>query len=134
MTLRITTPSTVAYEYSVIVLSVANKRLMLSVVLTYFNITNVRTNIKLTLFVIFPLSALSNFRCTCFKVSLHVRFCCAFHLKRPQTSIILPNEGKSPASFCHQVSISPTFYEQLFTPKSFRQKIKNPNCKHIKAV
>jgi hypothetical protein len=33
-----------------------------------------------------------------------------------------------------QVSISPTFYEQLLCQKSFRQKITNPNCKHIKAA
>ncbi len=31
------------------------------------------------------------------------------------------------------VSISPTFYEQL-GPKSFRQKITNPNCKHIEGA
>jgi len=32
------------------------------------------------------------------------------------------------------VSISPTFYEQFFAPKSFCQKITNPNFKHIKAA
>jgi hypothetical protein len=32
------------------------------------------------------------------------------------------------------VSISPTFYEQLLRQNSFRQKITNPNCKHIKGV
>jgi hypothetical protein len=37
----------------------------------------------------------------------------------------------------HQVnfrSISPTFHEQLMHPKSFRQKITNPNCRQIKAA
>jgi len=33
-----------------------------------------------------------------------------------------------------QVSISPTFYEQLLRKKSFCQKITNPNLKHIKAA
>jgi hypothetical protein len=29
------------------------------------------------------------------------------------------------------VLISPTFYAFAFVPKSFRQKITNPNCKHL---
>jgi hypothetical protein len=32
------------------------------------------------------------------------------------------------------VSISPTFYEQLLRQNPFAKKIKNPNCKHIKAA
>jgi len=33
-----------------------------------------------------------------------------------------------------QVSISPTFYEQLLCQNPFAKKITNPNCKHIKAA
>jgi hypothetical protein len=33
-----------------------------------------------------------------------------------------------------QVSISPTFYEQLLRQNPFAKKIANPNFKHLKAV
>jgi hypothetical protein len=33
-----------------------------------------------------------------------------------------------------QVSISPTFYEQLLRQNSFHRKITKPNCKHLIAV
>jgi hypothetical protein len=33
-----------------------------------------------------------------------------------------------------QVSISPTFYEQLLRQNPFAKKITNLNCKHIKAA
>jgi hypothetical protein len=33
------------------------------------------------------------------------------------------NEGKSAANFCHQVSISSTFYEQLLHQNPFAKKI-----------
>ena len=35
----------------------------------------------------------------------------------------LLNEGKSAASLGHQVSISPTFYEQLLRPNPFTKKL-----------
>jgi hypothetical protein len=44
------------------------------------------------------------------------------------------NEGKSGASFCHQLP-GVNFTNILlaaFAPKAFHQKITNPNCKHIK--
>jgi hypothetical protein len=41
---------------------------------------------------------------------------------------------KSAAHFCHQVSISPTFYDQLLRQNPCTKKMTNPNCKHIKAV
>jgi hypothetical protein len=34
-----------------------------------------------------------------------------------------PNEGKSAASFCHQVSISSTFYELLLRQNPFAKKL-----------
>jgi len=37
--------------------------------------------------------------------------------------LVLTNEGKSAVSFCHQVSISPTFYEQLLRQNPFAKKL-----------
>jgi hypothetical protein len=37
--------------------------------------------------------------------------------------LTLFNEGKSAVSFCHQVSISPTFYEQLLHQNPFAKKL-----------
>jgi hypothetical protein len=36
---------------------------------------------------------------------------------------IYVNEGISAASFCHQVTISPTFYEQLLRQNPFAKKL-----------
>jgi hypothetical protein len=44
------------------------------------------------------------------------------------------NVGKSAASLGHQVSISPTFYEQLLRQNHFAKKITNPNCKLCKEL
>jgi hypothetical protein len=37
--------------------------------------------------------------------------------------LVLTNEGKSAASLGHQVSISPTFYEQILRQNPFAKKL-----------